>query len=78
MNDIAKLSAVYPNYKFVVLTLINTVVAFAYLIFACYLLIRVQKLFGLRDMPILISIVSITLSLATLITFWAISVAMQF
>jgi|LauGreDrversion4_2_1035121.scaffolds.fasta_scaffold329655_1 hypothetical protein len=78
MNDIAKLSAVDPNYKFVVLTLINTVVAFAYLIFACYLLIRVQKLFGLRDMPILISIVSITLSLATLITFWAISVAMQF
>jgi hypothetical protein len=78
MNDIAKLSAVDPNYKFVVLTLINTVVAFAYLIFACYLLVRVQKLFGLRDMPILISIVSITLSLATLITFWAISVAMQF
>jgi hypothetical protein len=78
MNDIAKLSAVDPNYKFVVFTLINTVVAFAYLIFACYLLIRVQKLFGLRDMPILISIVSITLSLATLITFWAISVAMQF
>jgi len=78
MNDISKLSAVDPNYKFVVLTLINTVVAFAYLIFACYLLIRVQKLFGLRDMPILISIVSITLSLATLITFWAISVAMQF
>ena len=76
MNDIAKLSAVDPNYKFVVLTLINTVVAFAYLIFACYLLIRVKKLFGLRDMPILISIVSITLSLATLITFWAISVAM--
>ena len=78
MDVIENFSSVDPNYKFVVFTLINIVVAFLYIIFACYLLLRINSLFGFRDLPMLLSILSITFALSTMIIFLSISVVEQF
>lgn len=78
MNGFISATVVDPNFKFVTFTSINIMVAFLFLLFASYLLLRVKKLFGFRDVPMLLSIISITLSLATLITFLSISLAEQF
>ena len=78
MDVIENFSSVNPNYKFVVFTLINVVVAFLYIIFACYLLLRIKSLFGFRDLPMLLSILSIIFALSTMIIFLSISVAEQF
>jgi hypothetical protein len=78
MDDVKNFSTVDPNYKFVVFTLINIVVAFLYIIFACYLLLKIKTMFGFRDLPMLLSIMSITLALSSMIIFLSISVAEQF
>ena len=78
MNGAENFSSVDPNYKFVVFTLINIAVAFLYIIFACYILLRIKSLFGFRDVPMLLSILSIILALCAMIIFLSISVAEQF
>ena len=75
---LATVGTLHPNYKFVILTSINIFVAFSFLLFASYLLMRIKQLFGFRDIPMFLSILSITLSLATLITFLSISLAEQY
>jgi hypothetical protein len=78
MNNYSASSGVNPNYKFVVFTSLNICVAFLFLLFATYLILRIKQLFGFRDRPMFLSILSIALSLATLITFLSISLAEQF
>jgi hypothetical protein len=67
-----------PNYKFVYLTSVNITVASLFFIFSCYLMIKVKRFFGFRDLSMFLSILSITLSLVTLIVFLSISISAQF
>ena len=65
MNNYSTSSGINPNYKFVVFTSLNICVAFLFLLFATYLILRIKQLFGFRDRPMFLSILSIALSLAT-------------
>ncbi len=67
-----------PNLKFVYFTSFNIIISLLMLSLSCYNLNRVYKLFGFKDIPMILSILSITLSIVCLITFWCISVSTQY
>ena len=65
-----------PNMKLVSGYSLNGVIFLILFIMSTFLICRVYKLFKFNDIPVLLSIVFITLSLATLVLFNSISIMM--
>lgn len=65
-----------PNMKLVSVYSLNGVIFLILFIMSTFLICRVYKLFKFNDIPVLLSIVFITLSLATLVLFNSISIMM--
>lgn len=63
--------------KLVTVYSLNGLIFLMLFIFSNYLICRVYNLFKFKDFPVLFSIVSITLSLATLVLFNSISIVIE-
>ena len=63
-----------PNLKIVVVMSLDGFIFLMLFLLSSYILYRVYKLFRYKDPPVLLSIICITLSLATLVVYCSISI----